>query len=212
MNHFFSSENPAMRFLSFLCDMMYINFLFIICCLPVFTIGASITAMYSVLFKHIRGEAPTISKAFFGAFKENFKKSTFFGVPIILLLIFFFADLYVVHNMLDASYSFLQYPIAIALLVIFSVSIYIFPQLAVFDASASKVLKNSFLLSLGNFPTTLLILIVYVLLFLLAGLSPKMTYIVGSILLFLGIATINYFFTIFFRRIFNKVLGEEDAV
>lgn len=212
MNRFFSQDSPAMKFLTFLCDMMYVNFLFLICSLPVFTLGASMTAMYSVLFKRIRGEEPPIAKSFFGAFKNNFKQATIVWVPFLLIIIFLFTSLFIAHNLIDSHFTFLQYPISILIFVLFAVIIYVFPQLALFDSPLKQIIRNSFLLSLGNFPITITILVMHVLLILIAGLSPTMTYVVISILLFLGIATLSYFCALFYRRIFNKIIGEEDAV
>lgn len=212
MKRFFSPENPVMRFLTFLCDMMYINFLFCLTALPIITAGASLTAMYSVLFKRIRNEDPSIAKAFFNAFKNNFKQATLFWVPSLLLIIFLFADIYIAHNLVSESFRFLQYPIAILLFIVLAVIIYVFPQIAVFDNPAKQIFKNSFLLSLGNFPTTIMVLATYVLLILLADLSATMLFVVISILLFLGLATVHYIFALLFRKIFIRIIGDEDAV
>lgn len=213
MNRFFSQDSIAMRFLTFLCDMMYINFLFFVFSIPIFTMGASLSAMYNVLFKRIRDEDPPIMKTFTKAFKENFKQATSIWVPFLLIICFLFASLYVAHNLIGDTYSVLQYPIAIFIFLILAVFVFVFPQIAVFQTPTKQILKNACLLSLGNLPTTLSVLIVHVFLLLLAGLSPTMTYVVGSVILFLGYATISYFFSHLFRKIFNKIMGgEEDAV
>lgn len=213
MNKLFNPENPVMRLLTFLCDMMYINLLFLLTSLPLFTIGASLTAMYSVLFKRIRNEDPSIAKAYFSAFKQNFKQSTLFWLPSSFLIVFLSIDVYIAHNHIGDSLSFLQYPIAILIFIILAIIIYIFPQLAAFDTPSKQVLKNAALLSLANFPTTIFVFAVHIFLILLADLSATMLFIVLSIMMFLGIATMYYFFTLFFRRIFNKLIGgEEDAV
>lgn len=213
MNRFFSSENIAMRFLTFLCDMMYINILFLLCSLPIFTIGASFTAMYSVIYKRQRHEDPPIAKTFFKEFRANFKRATLFWVPCALILAFLFADLMIIHHVIDKQYEVLQYPVAILMFLIISVMVFIFPQIAAFDNPPKQTLKNAALLSLANFPTTFFILIVHVALYLLGGLSPTMTFVVGSIMCFLGFATLAYFFAFFYRKIFNKILGgEEDIV
>ena len=73
MSSFFNMDSPIMRFLSRICDLMILNILCIICCLPVVTAGASITALYTITLKMVRGEESYIFKGFLKAFKENFK-------------------------------------------------------------------------------------------------------------------------------------------
>lgn len=55
MSGFFNMDSPVMRFLSRVCDLMILNFMCLICCIPIVTIGASVTALYSVTLKMVRG-------------------------------------------------------------------------------------------------------------------------------------------------------------
>ncbi len=84
MKNIFSPDSFLMKALTLFFDIMYLNALFIICSLPVFTIGASATALYSVLFKRIRGEEFKIGKTYFAEFKSNFKQATLFWIPYLL--------------------------------------------------------------------------------------------------------------------------------
>ena len=62
-----------------LTKIMYLvsaNLLFVLCSIPVITIGASQAAMHTVLMRYYQGDEPDILKTFFQAFKENFRKST----------------------------------------------------------------------------------------------------------------------------------------
>ena len=72
MGSFFSLDSPLMRFLSRLSDIFILNVLFLLCCIPVVTIGASATALYTVTLKMARNEESYITKGFFKAFKSNF--------------------------------------------------------------------------------------------------------------------------------------------
>ena len=51
MERIFNQDNPVMRFLGRAFDMMLLNFLFLICSLPVFTIGASLSALHYCCLK-----------------------------------------------------------------------------------------------------------------------------------------------------------------
>ena len=210
MKRFFSSDSIAIRLLTAFCNIMLINVLFIFTSIPLFTIGAGITAMYSTIFKWTRGEDPAITKTYFATFKENFKQATQVWIPFLIFIISLSVSLYFTHNNLDESYKFMQYPISIALFLLICIINYIFPQIAIFKQKSSIIIRNACLLALANFPTTFLMIILPVILFLIAGYSGLMTVRVLSILLFFGIALITYFYSIFLRRIFNKLIENED--
>ena len=65
-----------MRFLSKVADMIILNILFLITCIPIFTIGASMTALYYVTLRMVSGEEGPVSKDYFRSFKQNFRQAT----------------------------------------------------------------------------------------------------------------------------------------
>ncbi|MBE6960231.1 MAG: DUF624 domain-containing protein [Ruminococcaceae bacterium] len=74
-----------------LMELMWLNVLVVITSLPIFTIGASFSAMHTVLVKIYRDEEDQLTRTFFSAFKKNFKQATliwliYLGVYGILLL------------------------------------------------------------------------------------------------------------------------------
>ncbi|MCQ2541266.1 MAG: YesL family protein [Lachnospiraceae bacterium] len=212
MRKFFSPDSIAMRFLTLLCNLMYINLLFIIFSLPLFTMGAAFSAMYSTLFKMLHGDDPFIGKTFVKAFKSSFKQATTMWLPIAIFEILFVIGIYITLFILDPMYKMLQYPLSISFFLLLCISNYIFPQIALFNQTNSVTLKNAVLLAISNFPTTLFMIVVPVILYLIGGLSGKNTVMVFSILMFIGIAAIAYYNAALLRRIFNKLMGEEDAV
>ena len=58
----FNLDSPVMVFLSKVANLMILNVLTIICCIPIFTAGAAITALYYVTIKMARGDDPYIIK------------------------------------------------------------------------------------------------------------------------------------------------------
>ena len=56
MSNFFNMDNGLFRALGKLADLMLLNILFLVCSLPIFTIGASFTAMYYVTLKLAENE------------------------------------------------------------------------------------------------------------------------------------------------------------
>ena len=209
MKNIFSPDSFLMRALTLFYDIMCLNALFLICSIPIFTAGASATALYSLIFKRIRGEEFKIGKTFFAEFKANFKQATLFWVPYILIIAFLIADVYISHNFLEKPFSYLQYPASIMIFVIVFTTILVFPQMALFKSKTKQIIKNSILLSIVNFPIVFMVLALHFLIFLIADLSAKCTVVVGSLLVFFGFAGLAYFFSLFYRKIFLKALGDK---
>lgn len=76
MGNLFHIDNPVMAFLSKAADLMILNLLTLVCSIPIFTIGASFSAMHYALLRLRREESTYVTKDFFQAFKKNFKDAT----------------------------------------------------------------------------------------------------------------------------------------
>jgi uncharacterized membrane protein YesL len=155
LNKLFNLDNPVMQFLSAMADLIILNLLTLLCCLPIFTIGASLSAMHYVLLKMARKEESYIAKPFFQAFKDNFKQAT--GEWLILLLVF--AVLGIDIQMIRANaglFPGFMMPLVIAVaVVVFFFSQWLFPLQMHFANPVKTTMKNSILLGLGKFPRTL---------------------------------------------------------
>ena len=82
----FNSDGWFARIFGTIGDIIVVNILFIICSIPIFTMGASMSAMYYTLLKKQRtGETGGIIKLFFRGFKDNFKKSTIAWLLFLLI-------------------------------------------------------------------------------------------------------------------------------
>lgn len=209
MNHFFQPENPIMRFLSKFCDLMLLNCLFLLTCIPVVTAGAAISAMYYMVLKMHEDEEPSIAKGYFKAIKDNFKQATLIWVPLLFAFAFFAADLYIIYNVIDPSYGWLQVPVWIIIFILLSILIYSFPLLSSFECSTKQLLKNSILLSLGNIPTTIFIVAIQLGILYLCALSGELLVVTGSLALFFGCAGMAYFYALFLGRIFARCMENE---
>ena len=86
MNRFFNMDNKFFVFMGRVADLLLLNFLCILCCIPVVTAGASITALYYVTLKMARDEESYIARSFFRSFKQNFKQSTIINIIMLLEL------------------------------------------------------------------------------------------------------------------------------
>ena len=72
----FDLDGPIMRVLSKISDLLILNIITIICCIPIITAGAAFTAMHYCCLKLVRGKETSMTQDFFHSFKDNFKQST----------------------------------------------------------------------------------------------------------------------------------------
>lgn len=144
-------ENPVMRALSTTADLIMLNLLTILCCLPVVTVGAALTALNTAAIKIVRGEETAPVKDYFRAFRVNFKKGTVLGLIFLLV----FAVLIVDYLAAGNAVSILRPVIAAIALLVLMLGQYAFAMLARYENTLRGTLKNALLLSIGYFPRTL---------------------------------------------------------
>ena len=73
----FNYDNPVWRFIGKLGDLILLNILWIVCSIPVFTIGASTTAVYYVTLKLARDEGDSTIRSFFHSSSQFLRKASF---------------------------------------------------------------------------------------------------------------------------------------
>ena len=88
MNRIFNMDNKFFVFMGRVADLIILNLVCLVCCIPIITIGASLTALYYVTLKMVRNEESYIIKSFFKSFRENFKQSTIINVIMLYTYIY----------------------------------------------------------------------------------------------------------------------------
>ena len=89
MKNLFSYENPIMQLLMKIGDLMILNFIYLACCLPLFTIGAASAGLYTAMKVMQDPEDDTsLVAAFFRGFKAGFLKITLaWGILTVITLV-----------------------------------------------------------------------------------------------------------------------------
>ena len=141
---FLQMDSPFMRFLSTLADLMLLNILTILCCIPVITAGASFAAMHYVLTKMVRNEEGYIVKGFFKAFKQNLVQGIFLGIGLIAVAAALYADLFLILSDGGQATGVMRILLAVAAIVIYLIALYIFPVLSRYHNTIRGILKTSF--------------------------------------------------------------------
>ena len=147
----FSPDSKIMQIIGKITDLVMLNILFLICCLPVFTAGAAVTAMYTLCFRMLRQEEGNIVKPYFRAFKENFRPATGIWAILIFILV---PDYFYFHRFFQAGNPLFYGFVFLAAVTVLSAGI-AFPWVSQFRNTVPQTLRNALLLSIGNLPRAL---------------------------------------------------------
>ena len=154
----FNWDSPLILGFERIRDMIVLNLLTILCCLPIVTIGASLTAMHYMCLKMQRNEEGYISQGFFRSFRENFKQATGIWMGLLLVVVFIIADFYAIFR-IDAWFADIALVTLIALtVVVVFTGTFIFPILSKFSGSTKQLVINAIKLSFGKLPKTILMI------------------------------------------------------
>jgi len=138
-------------------DLIILNFLFILCSIPVITLGAAEAACYMSLIRILRGEKIGFSlKGFISDFKGCFKKATLGWLLEIICLALLAGDIWfaVFYSEPDNMF-FLIFSCLLAVVVLLT-SVWFYPLVARFENKLGAHIKNSMLMTLARLPRTLL--------------------------------------------------------
>lgn len=189
---------------------MLLNALFLVCCLPIVTVGTSISALYSVCLKLVRQEEAYLTKDFFRAFRQNLKHGIILHLILSVATIIIVTDLIVMWNIMEAAtlYKWVFFVMVILSLFLFMASIYIYPLLAQFSNTIKGYIQNATILSVRHLPCTIMFLLLTVLPIAAALLIPGV--LLWEILLFLlfGFSGMVYINSIFLSPLFKKYIEE----
>lgn len=204
MNSIFDIDSPLMKSLGKLADLMVLNLLTMVCCIPIFTVGAAVTALHYMCLKIVRDEETYLFKGYFKAFKENFKQATGIWFIILWVIAVVVGDLLIMH------YASVEFPfvIRIAVFIVAIVTLctgmWVFPMQAKFINPVSKTIKNAFKASVLQFPKTILM----VALFFVPALAVTYTEILIPIVFLFGFSFHAYLSAMLYNKFIKRI---EDA-
>ena len=157
MSKLFRMDSPLMRFLTKIADLMVLNILFCVTSIPLITIGASWTALYSVTLKMVRDEEGSVSRSYFRSFRQNFRQATLLWLGVLVVLALLVLDIRALNGMAGGTApGLLRVGVEILALLGIMVLQYLFPSLARFEASLADTLKNACMMALAHLPKTAL--------------------------------------------------------
>lgn len=205
----FDLDSPLIAFLNKVADLMWLNILTLICCIPIVTAGAAFTALHYMALKIVRNEEGYITKGYFKSFISNFKQATLMWLLFLVVGGGLIADFYIVYGMeMEINRYVTVGLMSIAILVVFTF-MFAFPMLAKFENTIIGTLKNAFVASMLQFPKTILMIVMNVIPVVLALFVYQvfpLVFLFGISLPALGAA---WLYNGFFKKLEAQMGGEE---
>ena len=179
-------------------DIVTAGLLWLLCSLPLITIGAASSALYYVVVKCIRHERGRLVKSFFAAFRRDFKSATLLWLVFLAAALILSADIYAVGRM--GSGNVLGTVGKILLLALLAFFPWVFAFVSRFSNTVSGTLKYCGYLALRNIGTTLLMTIELLAFALIVWLMPPLVFILPGLVCLL--------LSLHIERVFRPITAE----
>ncbi len=202
-NSLFNYDSKVIRFGNKLTDLMILQLFTILFSVPIFTIGASFTAMHSVLLKLYRNQDPIVYREFWKAFKANFKQSTLIWLIYLGFLLFMAVDLYIVFLSKDGFLRLLIYALPIPILLGLMSMCWVFVLQSRYENTLIATIKHSFLMVLHHPVQSFCMLVLFTLPIWLS----YITWFSLPFILLLGFSGPGFLRAILYSMIFDRIEG-----
>ncbi|MGN0314836.1 MAG: YesL family protein [Fusicatenibacter sp.] len=185
-------------------NLVILNIVFLICCVPIATIGASVTALYTVTLKMAEDKETYVIRSYFRAWKENWKQSTIIWIGMLSTLLILILDMNLCAHLDGPLIPALSILVRIFLLIWAMISTYVYPVLAKFQNTVSGTIKNAFIMSGVHLLTTAVTVGLNCLPLVFLFFSYDHLVLIIGIYTWVGLAAIAYLNSSLFNRIFHK--------
>ena len=214
MKNLLNLESPLMQMLTRIGDMILLNVLFLLCSIPVITLGASLAAMHKMLQEIVYDIDSSTVKGFFRAFRANFKQATVVWLFVMLIIASLFCDYLLIITFFSGSMSVKWMLILLAVLaaVVCSVCAYMMPMLVRYENKLRNHLNNAVILSVIKLPRTIGLLLLNFLPLIILILSPNVFIQTLVFWVFIGFAFTTYMETQLLKPVFDELEKGKDSV
>ncbi len=202
---FFDAENPLMRALAIAADLLILNLFTLVCCLPVLTAGASLSALCRCVQQIVRGEDGYLFRGFFRAFRENLLRGGLLGLLFLLAGGLIWLD----YRLAAALVPPLRFTAAALGVLVLAAALYAFPLQARYENPLRTTLKNALFLTVACFPRTAGMVICTLALWLIA--LHFFNYALPVLLMF-GFSLPCYVCALLYNEIFDRMEKDNDGL
>lgn len=206
MSNFFNPENGFFTFMGKVFDMLVLNLLWLVLCIPIVTIVPATTALYYAVVKVIRRERSYALKEFWRSFRANFRQGAAFSMMAVVAAVVLVIDFrYAWQLMLEQNTSgSLMLGIFLVIgLILSGILVYLCPILSRFEMKVSGHLKTAFFMSSRHLLTTLVLVLMWAVGLFGMYLIPVLTFVLPVLMVFAS--------SFLLERIFKKYMPKKES-
>ncbi|MBR2259519.1 MAG: DUF624 domain-containing protein [Blautia sp.] len=212
MDRFFNMDNKFFTAMNRIADLIILNLLCLVLCIPVITIGPALTALFYMTLKMVRNEESYIVRGFFHSFKENFRQGLVINLIMLAAGGLLWLDFSLVNQMEGTTAIVMYFLLMIVLMLYLMVFTYIYPVLAKFVNTIKGTFTNAFLMSIRHLPYTLLMILATVVpIVAIYFASGQLQGILTPLYLLLAISSVAYVNSHFLVKIFDQYIPKEEG-
>ena len=190
-------------------DVVIANLLFLLCSIPLVTIGPALSALYHCMLRTVKGNHTFTVKTFFTAFRQNFIQALLIWLVLCAALIMAAFNLrFLAHTDSPAGQIFFLLTCGTAVLLAIT-AFYVFPVIAAFKGTWKMQLKNALLFAFSHLPSTLLIILISTLPMVMTWLDTGLLPLYACCWFFFGFGLTAYLNSLLFYRMFRPYLEQE---
>ena len=167
MKRFFNPENKVFAAIGTVGDHLILSLLWIVCSLPIVTIGAASAAMCHVSKMLTEGLECRVIRDYFGAFRQHFSVATRLWLAYLAVGLVLAADIYICLGLMAAGLGWANLVLGafMALALLYGVSLcWVFPYIVRVPSGFLQAVRYSFTVGISKLGYSLLMLAVPVLL------------------------------------------------
>ena len=200
----FDTDNFLMRFCEKVLDIVTVNLLFVVSCLPIVTIGVAKISLYQTIFEVKSSRRVPVFKTYMRAFKQNLKLGLQLGLLELGIFLISVVDLSLFWGQTVLGFQLIK-AICLGILIFLTlVMLASYPIAARYDLTWKEVLQKGLLLVSFNFVWFFLMFAIILLIMMLLYLSGFTLVLGGSAFLLFGFGLLAFCQAGLMEKLFAK--------
>ncbi len=209
MSRLFNSNNVFMQTVDRFFTFCMLNVFTVICCLPIITVGAALTACHKAMQEIITDPESNAGKTFFLSFAKSFKQATVLWLINLPILAFIAVDAVLLYFNFSGPMVVVSYVVlGVVGILTLGVDAFAFPMIARYEDTLKNHISNAFYLATRNLHRTVLLVVLTLCPLLIAICSLPFFFKTVVLWVFIGISCIVFMQT---RLVLPVLLKIEEA-
>lgn len=200
----FDTDNFLMRISEKVLDIVTVNLLFVVTCLPIVTIGVAKISLYETIFEIKKSRRVPVFRTYLRVFRQNIKLGFQLGLLELSIVLLSLSDLYLLWGQTALPFQLVK-AICLGILIFLTiVMLASYPIAARYDLSWKEVLQKGLILASLNFPWFFLMLIILLLIIMVLYLSAFTLLLGGSAFILFGFGLLAFLQVGVMEKLFAK--------